>query len=282
MFESALEEMKKTGLPHWGPKSFQGYCMANSVKAPKTAEHISIDSQKGLAPGLRNAQCMVLRLGIPEGEKNTFFGLSKCVNGWGDYFLLDDVLFEGVAPEMFIPTVSFRHLFPFYLLPAFTETSLVNLALASGLMAHALGLDEQTLPLAAATGQSTHTFRFRPRIGMEEPWTHARGQVEIDSLFAARRGGKETVFIVESKAAGGLDSLAKHKLLYPLLAIRGKVPHYMPVVPIYLRVVPKEDGYHFYFAECELALPVDGDVPVLTDLHAVSQKHFVLRLFQGL
>ena len=282
MFECALEEMKKSGLPHWGPKSFQGYCNDRGVKAPKTADYISIDSRKSLAPELRNAQCMVFRLGAPEGERNTHFGLAKCSHGWGDYFLLDDTLFGSLAPEVFIPTVSFRHLFPFYLLPEFTETSLVNLALASGLMAHALGLDEQTLPLATATGQSTHTFRFRPRIGMEEPWTHSRGQVEIDSLFIARRGGKETVFIVESKAAGELDSLAKHKLLYPLLAIRGKVPHYMPVIPVYLRVVQREDGYHFYFAECELAKRADGDLPVLTGLQAVSQKHFVLRLFQGL
>ena len=90
------------------------------------------------------------------------------------------------------------------------------------------------------------------------------------------------MFIVESKAAGDLDSLAKHKLLYPLLAIRGKVPHYMPVVPVYLRVVQREDGYHFYFAECVLAESAGDDVPVLSDLRAVSKKHYVLRLFQGL
>jgi hypothetical protein len=282
MFEAALKEMQKSGLPHWGPKSFQGYCNDTGVKAPKTADYISIDSVKSLAPELRNAQCMVFRLGAPEGERNTHFGLAKCTHGWRDYFLLDDALFGNLAPEVFIPTASFRHLFAFFLLPELTETSLVNLALASGLMSHALGLDEQTLPLATATGQSTHTFRFKPRIGMEEPWTHSRGQVEIDSLFAARRGGKETAFIIESKAAGDLDSLAKHKLLYPLLAIRGKVPSYMPVVSVYLRVVQKKDGYHFYFAECELTEPAGGDVPVLTDLQAVSKKHFVLRLSQGL
>jgi hypothetical protein len=160
MFACALEEMKQTGVPYWGPKSFQGYCKTSGIKAPNTADHISIDSLTRLHSTLRDQKCMVLRLGAPEGERNTHFGLAKYENDWSDFFLLDRLIFEGVAPEMFIPTVSFRHLFPFYLLPAFTETSLVNLALASGLMAHALNLDEPTLPLAAATGQSTFTFRF--------------------------------------------------------------------------------------------------------------------------
>ena len=95
---------------------------------------------------------------------------------------------------MFIPMVPFRHLFPFSLLQRFTETSLVNLALASGLMAHALQLDDQTLPLATATGQSTFSFRLSSSRTHSGLWEHARGQVEIDSVFSARRGGKETDF----------------------------------------------------------------------------------------
>lgn len=281
MFEAALKEMEKSGLTYWGPKSFQDYCKANGVTATRTAEYISVDSHKSLASELKQAQCMVFRLGSPKGERNTHFGLSKCVGGWGDFFLMDELLFADSSPEMFIPTVSFRHLFPFYLLPFFTETSLVNLALASGLMAHALGLDEPSLPLAAATGQSTHTFHFRPRAEAAKPWLHSKGQVEIDSLFAARRRGKETVFIVESKAAGELDSLAKHKLVYPLLAIRDSVPHYMDIVPVYLRAVQRADGCHFYVAECNLPEPADGGAPVLSDLQTVSAKHYVLRLLPG-
>jgi len=282
MFKTAILEMQENGASCWGPKSFQRYCQETGVTAANTAQHISIDSLGRLHPSLREQNCMVFRLGSPEGERNTHFGLSKCVTGWDDYFLLDVPLFGEVPPEMFIPTVSFRQLFPFYLLPSFTETSLVNLALASGLMAHALGLDEQTLPLASATGQSTFTFKFKPRPGEEAPWEHSRGQVEIDSLFTAKRAGKETVFVVESKAGDELDSLAKHKLLYPLLAIRGQVPVYMPVVPVYLRVVRRADGYHFFFAECEMPQMKADASEVLSELRAVSRKHFVIRLFQML
>jgi hypothetical protein len=278
MFEAALKEMEESGRPYWGPSSFQGYCMAQGLTAKKTADHISIDSQARLAPELKNAKCIVLRLGAPEGERNTHFGLSQCATGWDDYFLFDEEVFGTAVPEMFIPTVSYRHLFPFCLLPAFTETSLINLALASGLMAHALGLDEPSLPLATATGQSTHTFYFRPRIEARPPWLHSRGQVEIDSLFSARRGGQETVFLVESKASATIDSLAKHKLVYPLLAIRNQVPRYMDIVPVYLRAVESADGLHFYVAECRFADPEDGGAPVLADLRTVSAKHFVLRL----
>jgi hypothetical protein len=250
MFQHALDQMGDS--PCWGPRSFQGYCQEFGATA-NTAQSISVDSLSRLHPSLKEKKCMVFRLGIPDGEIHTHFGLAKCTNGWGDYFLLDNELFAGAAPELFIPPVSFRQLFPFYLLPTFTETSLVALALASGLMATALGLDEASAPLAAATGQSTFSFQFRPRAGADQPWRHSKGQVEIDSLFTARRNGKETVFIVESKAGEGLDSLAKHKLLYPLQAIRGEVPRYMPIVPVYLRVVDREDGYHFYFAECALS-----------------------------
>jgi len=112
-------------------------------------------------------------------------------------------------------------------LPSFTETSLVNLALASGLMAHALGIRKGDVGLAPATGQSTFSFKFRPREKIELTWPHLRGQVEIDSLFTARRNGKETVFIMESKAGREFDSLSNHKLVYPVLALPQKVPRYM-------------------------------------------------------
>ena len=279
MFEAALKEMQQSGQGCWGPRGFQDYCRENGFRAPDTAQFISVDTRLRLQPELVKAECMVFRLGIPEGERNTQFGLAKCVDGWEDYFLLDDWLFRKVPPEMFLPTAPARHLFPFQLLPTFTETSLVNLALASGLMGHALRLEEPDLALAAATGQSTLSFQFRPHEQASAVWAHGRGQVEIDSLFTARREGRETVFIVESKAGAEFDCLAKHKLLYPMLAIRQKVPSYMPVVPVYLRVVKEADGYHFYFAECKLELGKDG-VAVLSNLKPVVMSHFVIGLFQ--
>jgi hypothetical protein len=203
--------------------------------------------------------------------------LAKSFNDWSDYFLLDDTIFRDAEPEMFIPMVPFRQLFPFSLLQRFTETSLVNLALASGLLAHALQLDGQRLPLATATGQSTFTFEFRPHEKISALWRHTRGQVEIDSVFTARRDTKETVFVVESKFAEKLGSLAKHKLLYPVLAIRSQVPRYMDVAAVYMRAIRAADGFHFYIAECRFGNDPDG-VAVLSTLSAATKAHFVLRL----
>jgi hypothetical protein len=278
MFDAALKEMGDAKTSFLGPQSFHDYCAREKIRNPRTAQYISIDSLSSLHKSLKKQNCMVLRLGIPSGEKHTHFGLVQCLSGWEDYFLIDKQIFKETLPELFIPSVSSKQLFPFTLLPAFTETSLVNLALASGLMAYALGIEDQQLPLAPATGQSTFSFEFRPRKDMSLAWYHSKGQVEIDSLFTAKRDGKETVFVVECKAGANHDSLAKHKLLYPVLAINTKVPPYMPIVPVYIRVITKPDGYHFYFCECNVPKKEKSLVPILSEMQPVSQKHFVLRI----
>ena len=150
-------------------------------------------------------------------------------------------MFADARPELFIPPVSMRQLFAFTLLPKFTETSLVNLAIASGLLSHALGLDDATLPSAPATGQGTYSFTFSPHAELGVTWLHSKGQVEIDAAIIAKRRGEETLFVVEAKVGDDFDSLAKHKLLYPALALRGGVPEYMPLVPVYIRVL-RTDG----------------------------------------
>lgn len=278
MFDAALKEMGDAKTKYWGPQSFYDYCKKEKLKNARTAQYISIDRLSSLHKSLKKQNCMVLRLGIPSGEKHTHFGIVQCLNGWEDYFLIDEYLFKETLPELFIPSVSSKQLFPFTLLPAFTETSLVNLALASGLMAYALGIENQALPLAPATGQSTFSFDFKPRKDMSLVWSHSKGQVEIDSLFTAKRDGKETVFVVECKTGANHESLAKHKLLYPVLAISTKVPPYMPIVPVYIRVITKPDGYHFYFCECKVPKHEKGQVPILSEMKPVSQKQFVLRI----
>src|SRR4051812_47743749 len=101
-----------------------------------------------------------------------------------------------------------RHLFAFTLLPKFTETPLVNLAIASGLLSHALGLDDATLPSAPATGQGTYSVAFSPRAGMGLTWSHSKGQVDLDAEIIVKRRGEETLFVVEAKAGDEFDSLA--------------------------------------------------------------------------
>jgi hypothetical protein len=81
-------------------------------------------------------------------------------------------------------------------------------------------------------------------------WTHRLGQVEIDSLFFANRNGKQVVLAVEAKRSDSFDSLAKHKLVYPYLALRNSLPSSMPIVPVYLRAVRHGESWHFFVCEC--------------------------------
>jgi hypothetical protein len=171
-----------------------------------------------------------------------------------------------------------RQLFTFALLPKFTETSLVNLALASGLLSHALRIDDEELPSAPATGQGTYSFTFSPHADLNVTWAHTKGQVEIDAAITAKRCGEETLFVVEAKAGDDFDSLAKHKLLYPALALRSGVPEHMPLVPVYIRVLRRMDGLHFYFAECELSTAADG-IASVAGLVPKTASHLVLMGF---
>jgi hypothetical protein len=92
--------------------------------------------------------------------------------------------------------------------------------------------------------------------------SHDAGQVEIDLLFVAQREGEEFVFVVEAKqdkASHGSDhlnsNLAKHKLLFPVLAIRPRVPSGMQIVPVYLKAAVGKDFIDFHVAVCS---PFDG------------------------
>jgi hypothetical protein len=277
VFGPALATMTSSASRVFGPRSFQGYLQGHSLANKNTAQHIPIDSLGRLAKELQEARTMVFRLGSPDGERHTHFALACCVAGWEDYFLLDRALFSTSPAELFIPPVSMRQLFAFTLLPKFTETSLVNLAIASGLLSHALQLDEAVLSSAPATGQGTYSFAFSPHEALNAEWKHMKGQVEIDAVLTAKRQGTETLFVIEAKASEEFDSLAKHKLLYPVLALQTTVPRYMPVVPVYLRAISRADGLHFYVAECAISL--GNGAPSVAGLKLKGTSHLVLHGF---
>jgi hypothetical protein len=48
------------------------------------------------------------------------------------------------------------------------------------------------------------------------------------------------------------ESVAKHKRLYPVLALQNSVPSYVEIVPVYLRAIRKEGCVEFNIAECTL------------------------------
>lgn len=275
IFRPALEQMASARTDSFGPASFQGYLKANRLEPTKTWDAISVDNLGRLSPELRDAGVMVFRLGVSGDRRHTAFALASCKNGWDDYFLQDRKLFSTVEPESFVPSGVDRDLLAFRLLPALTETSFVNLALASGLLGAALGLDDPLRPIIPATGKSTFTFQFRPHPLINATWTHDRGQVEIDAIFVARRAGRDVLFVVEEKTTSDPDMLAKHKLVYPVVALVGSVPAEMEVVPVYLRALPKRGMIEFLVCECT----VDREHPVAISSLAPASvpKRVILR-----
>ena len=240
MFAVAIEELKISGSSVSTPESFTEYCKRTAQSVPRNVPaRISAQTLSSLDRELREAKVMVFRLGSPPGAKTTQFGLARTAHDWSDYFLIDSDVFANVQTQAFIPTSSYRDLYAFSLIPRFTETTMVNFALASGLLREALSLDET--PSIPVTGRSTYTFNFCPRLAEESVWTHHSGQVEIDGAFTARRNGRDCLFIVEAKH-GNPDSLAKTKLLYPYLALRPQVPEAMPIILVYLRATSTPNG----------------------------------------
>jgi hypothetical protein len=275
VFGPALETIGSSGL--FGPTSFQGYAKQHGYNVSrKTCELISKDAIESLPMELRASQSMVLRLGSAADGRGTAFAIVK-VPDLRDFFLMHEKVFSN-EPETFSATGSETNLMAFRLLPKLTETSLVNLALASGVLGSALQIDSTSQVLVPATGQSTYSFTFQPHQSVPTSLTHNRGQVEIDALFFAPRNGKECLFLVEAKTGNGRQSLAKHKLVYPVLALRREIPRAIPIVPVYLHVERSDREYRFHVAECELVVPAET-LPVLCDLRVVSNRTLVLPSF---
>lgn len=270
LFDLALRELESSGQGFSAPNGFQEYAVRAGFDRERTAAKISVDSLDSLAPELKEANTMVFRLGSPPGSKTTRFALAKHLSGWTDYFLFDERIFSSLSIESFIPTVPVSALYAFDLLPSFTESSVVNLALASGLLGHALRLDHGFLPSAPATGQTTYSFPVRPHTGLAVEWAHERGQVEIDALFVARRAGRDTVFLVEAKTSPKFSTLAKHKLVYPLRALNAEVPHYVDICPVYLRVLKSDRALHFYVAVCSFPRTADSALNELEVIEATG------------
>lgn len=250
VFNSAINEMEQSRSEYFGPISFQSYLDKYGLPVANTAPVISVDALSKLPPELRQRNLMVFRLGRDVRSRNTCFALARSKSAYQDFFLDDELLAANICPELFIPLCAYRDLFPFQLLPALTEASLVNLALASGLLGCALNLDSHAQSIIPATGQSTFSFDVRPHEDSEISWRHEKGQVEIDAMFVARRAGREVMFVVEAKVSDKFDSLAKHKLVYPVLAVQPHVPASLPIVPVYLRIVRSSGLLNFYVTEC--------------------------------
>jgi len=166
-------------------------------------------------------------------------------------------------------------LFPFGLLPKLSETSLLTLAHASGLMAEALGCDDSSIHMIPATGAGTYSFQFT--VGTEQPvlLDHIAGQVEIDSVCIGVRDSRNHVIVTEAKR-GPFDSIAKHKLAYAVWAVRSNIPDDIPIIAVYLRVTDTDGALEFHVAECVIDDGRDG-LPSLHSVEAIRHRRLRLR-----
>lgn len=262
----------------YGPESLLKY-LSRIGKSAKTAPSISVDSYEALPRYLKMQETMVFRLGVSEGGGNTQFALVRLKGHLRDLFLFDQEVFEDERGATFLPNVSMRRLFTFQLLPAFSEGALVNLALASGVLGQALRFSDMESPLPPATGHSTFSFIFAPHSAYDLTFNHNRGQVEIDALWVDRRDGRDCLFIVEAKAGIKERLLAKHKLVYPILALAPHLPKDMEIVPVYLKAFLADDGIHFQVLECEYPEP-RSPKPAVDHLKPRTHHHLILPMFR--
>lgn len=270
VFEPALTALAASDGTTYGPTSFRDYVERNDLEAgPRTPRYISVDALADLTTELREAGVMVLRAGSAPDGTGTAFVLVDGPGGLADFFLRDEAIFADRPVERFSSTDDDR-LVSFRLLSTLSETSLVNLGLAAGVLAEALELDTSGALAPPATGRSTYTFPVRPHSSLRETIIHRNGQVEIDTLFAERRDGRRTLFVVEAKT-GPRASLAKHKLVYPILALADEVPPEIPLVPVYLRCRQAGGTITFDVAECRLPDPRES-LPGIDELAVARSR----------
>jgi hypothetical protein len=188
-------------------------------------------------------------LGSRKSEKGTYFALASTKNGWQDYFLFNQEVFaDSPGQEIQIDWCDERF-YSFSVIPTLTETSYVNLALAAGVFEKALDLESNSIAIPA-TGRGSYSFKVRPHSHLGAVWEHLSGQVEIDSLFVGSQRGQKTLFIVEAKVGKYATSLAKHKLMYPWLAIEKGISADYRIVPLYLLIDEDSERIRFSIAEC--------------------------------
>ncbi len=277
VFEPALNTLAASNQHVFGPTSFRDYVAEHDLEAsPRTPRYISIDAFDDLPPELREQDAMVFRMGSAPNGTGTAFLLVDAPTSVSDFFLHDDEIFDGNPIEKVASLVDQDRLLSFTTLPTLSETSLVNLGLASGVLSDALELDTAGALAPPTTGRSTFTFDFRPHSDLEQTVTHQSGQVEIDTLFAERRKGETTLFVIEAKT-GPRASLAKHKLVYPILSIAETLPSDITITPVYLRCRQSTDTITFDLAECRFPDPRHGD-PAVDELEVSRSRVIELEL----
>lgn len=286
-WQAAIQTALSSDSGIYGPESFRDYIteIGQDPRDYRTAAEISIDRKRDLASELEQNDMMVLRLGRAPNGTGTQFALVNADGGVDDFFI-DETDFSSdqyteldLRPES-QDAQSFDQqtqdmLHAYQLLPQFSESSLVNLALTSGLVSRTLDLDGETVGAAPATVASTFEFQFQPHPDTPVTLRHNNGQVEIDGCFVSRRNGKRVLVVLEAKT-GPERSLAKHKLFYPLMSLRSEASNEdFEIIPVYLRAQETPGGIDYNIYECG---SFDGAEPYLSSLCVDSHSQYRLRI----
>ena len=105
----------------------QPFTSLDGKKSAPTPTYISVDELEKLAPELRESGFMVFRLGrTANSARSTEFAIVKTLEDWKDYFLIDDLIFDGKETDEFEIEEHDKTLEIFSLLPQLTESSMVN------------------------------------------------------------------------------------------------------------------------------------------------------------
>lgn len=288
-WDPALDRLQDGTGGIYGPTSFIGY-LQDTGEDPnqyRTAAELSIDTRRHLSNRLEEEDTMVLRMGRATDGRGTQFALIRVPDRLDNFFISEEEFdtnnrqvldYTSSGDDTLSLGQSARDILVVYRsLPTFSETSLVNLALSTGILSQALGLDTEQIGTAPTTVASTFDFRFEPHPNHPTVVHHNGGQVEIDALILARRQGERILLVIEAKS-GRLRELAKHKLGYPALAADKSLSIDVDrVVPVYLRAQTVDEDIRYSIYECS-ELPVGEAQPCLAGLEVDTDQHYQVRI----
>lgn len=262
--EHALAEIgQEEDIGVYGPDQFVPFIERRGFPKPSnTASVLSLDTLTSVPSYLRDQNAMVFRMGKGQSGNWTNFVLAKVPDGPDSFFLKDEEIFENENVVVEADPLSDEKFLGYRLVSKLQEMALVNLAMGSGQLGRCLGLDEKIVH-APAMLSSRYSFRLHLHPDIDQVFEHRAGQVQIDSLFTARRNGELQLFVLEAKFVRKNASLAKHKLVYPCAAMYNNPEVKIPIVPVYLSVMATPEKYIYRIAECQL--PLDRDLPVLSE-----------------
>lgn len=288
-WDPALIRLREETEDLYGPTSFIGYLqdVGEDPSQYRTAAELSIDTRRDLSNNLEDRDVMVLRMGRATDGPGTQFVLVPVPDRLDDFFISEREFdidnrqvfnYTSGSDDMLSLEQSARDILEVYRsLPTFSETSLVNFALSTGILSQALDLDTEQIGTAPTTVASTFDFKFEPHPDHPTVVHHNSGQIEIDALVLTRRRGERILLVIEAKS-GRQRELAKHELGYPTLAADKSLSIDVDrIVPVYLRAQSVDDAIRYSIYECS-EIPTGETRPCLAGLQVDTDQHYEVRI----